>query len=173
MKFLLGAKSKLPGYWSIICASLSLILILVMALGFVADWTPSPLKVSVHQDDLRTLYVSFTNTNDKFEESVKVLRNVDGALYSWCMPYYDLKIIDQNGHEIELPTRCGNFGHPWLGTVWPTDYVMDIQPGETRTVTIPLTHEIPADGIYTVTFEYIYEPDKAEHKFAYPYPEDL
>lgn len=166
-------KLELPGFRGVFYVLLSIVLITIMSLVFIGAWMTPPLKVSVHQDDYWTLYVSFTNTRSESGESLKVLRNVDGALYAWCMPYYTFEVVDQDGEPVKKRLRCGNFGHPWGGTLWPMDYVMELEPGETRTVTVPLPFDIPHDGMYTVTFEYIYEPWRTEHLFAYPYPEDL
>jgi hypothetical protein len=96
---------------------------------------------------------------------VSILKPLDGSTYEWHMPYYRLTVRDTKGEPLELSPRCGNSGL-WADTEWPRDYLVPIKPKASYDVEVPLPCTIRKDGRYTVSFEYVYEPE--EERFSIP-----
>jgi len=112
--------------------------------------------------------VRFTNREN---QSIRILRPLDGSKWSWHMPYYRFTVEDADGVPLEMLTRCGVSGL-WANLEWPDDYVIQILPGDSYEMQVGIPYPIPTDGEYTVSFEYVYDPKPAA-KSGIEYPDGL
>jgi len=86
----------------------------------------------------------------------------------------EITLSNDKGEKIPLGLRCGLSGL-YSSMKWPDDYRIQILPGHAYEMPVGLCREIPSDGLYTVTFRYIYD-SKAEtikKDPAIQYPADL
>lgn len=127
---------------------------------------PFPDGRSLHNRN--PVIVRFTNREN---QPIRILRPLDGSEWSWHMPYYRFTIHDADGTPLELASRCGVSGL-WANVEWPDDYIIRILPGDSYEMQVGIPHPIPADGEYTVSFEYVYDP-KAAAKSSIEYPDGL
>jgi hypothetical protein len=91
-------------------------------------------------------------------EPVYLLKPLDGSMEDVFMPYYRIKVWDADNEPLKPLPRCGNFGGTWWGTEWPQDYLVELKPGASLDRECLVPYEIPHDGRYNVSFEYVYEP---------------
>jgi hypothetical protein len=142
----------------------------------------APVSVRIYRADSATenaIVVEFTNTT--VDQSVKLLKPIDGSEWSWIMPYYRTTVTDQNGKAVKLCPRCGDFGYPYYRirdgelyqTNWPDDYVLMVEPGQSEKVAISLPQDIRKSATYNVSFEYVFEPREGAKTGGGSYPEDL
>ena len=115
--------------------------------------------------------VRFENHSSK---PIRLLSPLDGSGWGWHLPFYEITLSNDKGEKIPLGLRCGLSGL-YSSMKWPDDYRIQILPGHAYEMPVGLCREIPSDGLYTVTFRYIYD-SKAEtikKDPAIQYPADL
>src|SRR4051794_30030758 len=81
------------------------------------------------------------------------------------MPHYRFTLWNAAHQPLKLTPRCGLSGL-WANTRWPQDYLVEIKPGASFAVELPLPCDIERPGPHTVAFEYVYQPK--EERFAPP-----
>lgn len=102
-----------------------------------------------------SIIVRFRNVSD---QPVTILRPLDGSSWGWFMPRYRFTVTDEEGDELELSGRCGVSGL-WHQTTWPDSYLVEIPAGSTHVMRRHLPYQIEHGKAYTVTMEYIVDPD--------------
>lgn len=124
----------------------------------------TPLKVEIltpkEPAPQNRAVVRFTNTSI---DPVFILKPLDGSLHGWHMPHYHFEVTGKDGAALKLRGRCGLSGL-WHETAFPKDYLVEIKPGKSFESRHYLPFAVPADGEYTVTFTYRYQPGKATFK---------
>ena len=115
------------------------------------------------------LSARFANTGS---EPVRILRPLDGSEWGWIMPHYRLTVIDGSDRERPLAPRCKLFGFPYMGTIWPVDYLVTIPPGGEHIRSIGHSHVLAEEGMYRVRLEYLFMP-KLDRTPGGQYPEGL
>jgi hypothetical protein len=106
---------------------------------------------------VREVYSVIVRFQNEGNEPAFVLKPLDGSTVSWLMPYYRFTVVNTDGKTLEPSPRCGNHGL-WQDTKWPQDYLVEIKPGKSFDVEVPLSFGIRKDGRYTIAFEYVYQP---------------
>jgi hypothetical protein len=82
------------------------------------------LKVELVTDDRTGLHIRFTNLSD---EPFVILKPLDGSWWGWYRPHYKVHMVDEQGQQVPLGSRCGVSGL-WHETVWPADYAVTLGP---------------------------------------------
>ena len=126
--------------------------------------------IQIRDSEYNEVRIRFTN-HDQLN-GIRLLKPLDGSLCNWIMPHYDFS-VDHDGEAIAISSRCGVFGHPWMGTTWPGDYIIDLASGESHEEVVNLPHDISEPGEYLVSFSYTFEIDDGDTTPGGPYPENL
>jgi hypothetical protein len=130
--------------------------------GLHVSLDPYPLRSGFRRNPV---IIRFTNRSNRI---IRILRPLDGSEWSRHMPYYLFTVRDAHANLIGLPSRCGISGL-WADLEWPDDYMILINPGDTYEMRAGIAQYVPADGEYTVSFEYVFDAAAAAESYiAYP-----
>lgn len=167
----LGHKLMARKLWTLIGAQLDSKDLPTLNCGDKQDLTVEvlPLTKEKSLSNWNLVIIKFTNNSSN---GIKILKPLDGSLYSWHMPYYLLDVEDQNDTKLKLTPRCGVSGL-WANTEWPSDYIIEIAPNSSFELEVGIHHIIPEAGQYTITFSYICIPEKAKFNNNLKYPANI
>lgn len=153
-----------------VLANILLLCLMVPVCVFVLAANPEPARASADPDgrpirlELEThrcdkgrgsIIVRFRNVSD---QPVTILRPLDGSSWGWYMPGYRFTVTDEAGNELGLSGRCGVSGL-WHETTWPDSYLVEIPAGSTHVMRPHVPYQIEHGMAYTVTMEYVVDPD--------------
>ena len=119
----------------------------------------SELAIGLAMGEDESFFIRISNES---KDTIRILKPLDGSYESWIMPHYKFTLDDGKGSKFDGFPRCGFFGHPYDGTIWPNDYIIELQPGEAHELESRLPFVIPQAGEYTVTFRYVFIPDSEQ-----------
>lgn len=127
------------------------------------------LHVSIEHKEQNEVRVIFANHSK--EKSIWLVKAMDGSLvFPYVTPNYSFT-VERNGEDL-LRQRgwCKvGAGSPYTNTTWPDDYVFEVEPGKTGSVTVTMPFEIPDTDEYKISFEYSFEPlTKTFGSYVYP-----
>jgi TonB family protein len=91
---------------------------------------------------------------NRSDETVTLIKPLDGSAHGWLQPSYEIEAFNKSGHRLPLPPRCGMFG----GT-YSMKTTRVVPPGGRFAVKIWLPWELD-EGVHRVRVSYHFDPRK-------------